>query len=180
MLILYWGKLSVRVAEYHQSVACEIHIGEGAPHTEWNHAAFINYDGVLLFILFGSDKAMKEVEDCVSWILDIVDVRHRHMSEGDADHLVAQSLELGSEEADQVTLPSPSSPNYESSPVLHNDLCHLLLEFVIGTSARSLVLTIVDPLPCQPEEPVATPVTKAATELVVFDCLRIILIIQLY
>ena len=47
------------VAEHHQSVTRESHIEEGAPHTKWHHAAFINYDGVLLLIPFGSDKSVK-------------------------------------------------------------------------------------------------------------------------
>ena len=77
-------------------MTCERHIEEGAPHTKWHHAAFINYDGVLLLVFLVTDELMKKVEDGVCRILDIVEVRYRHMCESDAHDIVAQSLELGS------------------------------------------------------------------------------------
>ena len=52
MLILNWGELPVGIAEHHQGVTRESHIEEGAPHAEWDHAAFIDYDGIFVLLLF--------------------------------------------------------------------------------------------------------------------------------
>ena len=59
MLILNWGELPVGITKHHHTVTCERHIEEGAPYAEWDHAAFIDYDGILLLISLGTDKLMK-------------------------------------------------------------------------------------------------------------------------
>ena len=59
MLILNWGELPVGITKHHHTVTCERHIEEGAPHTKWHHAAFINYDGVLLLVFLVTDELMK-------------------------------------------------------------------------------------------------------------------------
>ncbi len=76
------------------------------------------------------------MQNCICRILNIVDICHCNMGKGDANHRVPQILELGSQEAYQVTLPRAAPSYYESLPVLHNDLYHLLLEFVIGISCH--------------------------------------------